>query len=73
MQLKVILKLFLSHKKNPKHTLLNTSEGNGTLGAQFLHHELKPSEYQMSGEEKHVKINCPYTAAEECGVGQVSY
>lgn len=28
--------IFVTQKK-PKHTLLNTSEGNGTLGTPFLH------------------------------------
>lgn len=64
---------YFRHSKKPKHTLLNNSEGNETLGTQFLHHELKPSVYQMSGEEKHVKTNCLYTATEECKVGQFSY
>lgn len=65
--------IFVTQKKKPKHTLLKASEGNGTLGTPFLHYELKPPVYQMTGEEKHVKINCLYTAREEYGVGLLSY
>lgn len=71
MELKVILKLLLSHKKKPKHTLLNTCEDNGTLGTPFFHYELKPSLYQMTEQEKHVKINCLYSETEEHGLGLV--
>lgn len=34
---------YFRHTKNPKHMMLNTSEGNGTLGTLFLYHELKQS------------------------------
>lgn len=71
MELEVILKLLLSHKKKPKHTLLNSSEDNGTSGTPFLHYELKPSLYQMTEEEKHVKMNCLYTETQEYGLGLV--